>query len=61
MSVDTSHMLEASLIHEYGKHVGCQTKKGSGGEGALNKEDRPPGPYFVYVMAGRADQGRRVG
>ena len=61
MSVDIVHMLEAALISEFGKHVGCQNKTGSGGEGALNKFDRPAGPYFVYVTGGRADQMRRVG
>ena len=54
-------MLEAALISEFGKHVGCQNQSGSGGEGALNRKDPPKGPYFVYITGTRADQMRRVG
>lgn len=60
-SIDIVHMLEAALISEFGRHVGCQNKYGSGGDGALNQEHPQPPPYFVYVVAGRADQPRRVG
>ena len=60
-STDIVHMLEAALISEFGRHVGCQYTHESGGEGALNKENPPPPPYFVYVVGGRADQKRRVG
>ena len=60
-STDIVHMLEAALISEFGRHVGCHNTYGSGGEGALNKENPPPPPYYVYVVGGRADQQRRVG
>lgn len=57
-SVDLIHMLEAALISEYHKHVGCQNREGSGGDGALNRVPPPPPPYFAYVVGGRADQGK---
>lgn len=60
-SIDLIHMIEAALVMEFHKHVGCRNKEGTGGEGALNKPNRPPGPYFVYVTGGRADQPRNVG
>ena len=60
-SVDLIHMLEAGLVMAFYKHVGCRNQKGTGGEGALNKKDRAPPPYFLYVTGGRADQRRRVG
>ena len=60
-SLDLIHMLEASLILEFHKHVGCQNKEGTGGEGFLNSQDPPPPPFFLYVTGGRADQPRRVG
>lgn len=60
-SSDLVHMLEAALISEFGKHVGCRNKEGSGGEGALNRKDKPPPPYFMYITGGRADQHRNVG
>ena len=60
-SADLIHMLEAALVMEFHKHVGCRNKEGSGGEGALNKKDRVPPPYFAYVTGGRADQLRRIG
>lgn len=59
--VGSIQMLEAALISEFGGHIGCQNKPGTGGEGALNKENAPPPPYFVYVTGGRADQHCRVG
>ena len=60
-SVDKVHMLEAALISEFHKHIGCRNKPDSGGEGALNRTNPVKPPYFVYVVAGRADQCRRVG
>ena len=60
-SIDLIHMLEAALVMEFHKHVGCRNKEGTGGEGALNRSERAPGPYYVYVTGGRADQRRRVG
>lgn len=60
-SIDLLHMLEAALISEYHQHVGCRNKKGTGGDGALNRRDPSPPPYYVYVVGGRADQRRRVG
>lgn len=60
-SIDEVHMLEAALISEYHKHVGCRNRADSGGEGALNRGQPPLPPYFVYVVAGRADQGRWLG
>ena len=60
-SLDLIHMLEAALVSEFNKHVGCRNKEGSGGEGALNKKQKTPPPYFLYVTGGRADQSRRVG
>ena len=60
-SADWVHMLEASLISEYAKHVGCHNKDGTGGEGALNRSDPPPPPYYVYIVGTRADQAKRIG
>jgi len=60
-SLDLIHMLEAALVSEFNKHVGCRNKEGSGVEGALNKKQKTPPPYFLYVTGGRADQSRRVG
>lgn len=60
-SVDLIHMLEAALILEFHKHVGCRNKEGSGGDGALNRDQPPPPPYFVYLTGGRADQSCSVG
>lgn len=60
-SIDLIHMLEAALVMEFHKHIGCRNKGGTGGEGALNKTEKSPGPYYVYVTGGRADQPRRVG
>lgn len=60
-SVDLLHMLEAALISEHYQHVGCKNSKGSGGEGALNRTPPAPPPYFLYIVGGKADQGRWVG
>ena len=60
-SIDLVHMLEAALVFEFHKHVGCRNQRGTGGDGALNRKDPSPPPYFVYVTGGRADQMRRVG
>ncbi|CAK8995140.1 unnamed protein product [Durusdinium trenchii] len=53
-------MLEAALVFEFHKHVGCRNQRGTGGDGALNRKDPSPPPYFVYVTGGRADQMRRA-
>lgn len=58
---DLIHTLEAALVMEFHKHVGCRNKEGSGGEGALNKKRKAPPPCSAYVTGGRADQLRRVG
>lgn len=60
-SSDSVHMLEAAIISEFYSKSGCQNKPESGGEGALGRTNPPPPPYFVYIVVGRADQGRRVG
>lgn len=60
-SVDKVHMLEAALILRYHQQVGCRNKKGTGGEGALNRIPCVPPPYYVYITGGRADQHRAVG
>ena len=60
-SLDLVHMLEAALILEYHKHVGCRNQAGTGGEGALNRRVPIAPPFFVYVVGARADQPRRVG
>ena len=60
-SVDLVHMLEASLIQQFHREIGCQNKGGTGGEGCLNKSNPPSPPYFVYITGGGADQPRRVG
>lgn len=60
-SVDLIHMLEAAIIGEFHKHVGCANAPGSGGEGHLNKVNPPAPPYYLYITGGRADQPRRVG
>lgn len=54
-------MLEAALVSEFHKHVGCRNREGSGGEGALNREPVALPPYYVYIVGGRADQPRSVG
>ena len=48
-SIDLVHMLEAALISEFGRHVGCQNTHESGGEGALNKENPPPPPILCML------------
>ena len=60
-SVDLVHMCEAALVSEYHKHVGCKNAEGTGGDGALNRTPPAPPPYFVYVVGGKADEGRWVG
>ena len=60
-SIPLVHMLEAALICKYCLHVGCRNKKGTGGEGYLNRHDGPPGPFFVYIVGARADQHGWVG
>ena len=60
-SIDMIHMLEAALIGQYAQHIGCKNKPNSGGEGALNRHVVLPGPFYAYVVAGRADQPRWVG
>lgn len=60
-SVDLVHMLEAALISEYCMHVGCRNKKGTGGEGALNKKPCAPPPYYMYITGGRADNPKLKG
>ena len=60
-SSDLIHMLEAGLISHFCKHVGCRNKENSGGEGSLNKANKSPGPYYVYITGGRADQLCKVG
>ena len=58
-SADLIHMLEAALILHFGQHVGCRNKPNSGGEGALGRKTVASlPPFYVYVAAGRADQGR---
>lgn len=56
-----THMLEAALIALNEGNAGFRNKPGSGGEGALNRHKPAKPPYFVYVVAGRADQSRWVG
>ena len=60
-SIDFVHMLEAALILHFHQHVGCKNKGGTGGDGALNRRDPSPPPYYVYITGGRADQPRWVG
>lgn len=55
------HMLEAALISECSQHRGCRNAPNSGGEGFLNKKNRPTPPYFVYIVGARADQRKSVG
>lgn len=57
----TISMLEAALISEYQKHIGCKNQPETGGEGALNRSARAIPPFFCYITAGRADQARWVG
>ena len=57
-SVDLVHMLEAALVSEYHQHVGCRNQKGTGGEGALNRNQCLSPPFYVYVSGARADQAR---
>lgn len=56
-----THMLEAALIALNEGTVGFRNKPSSGGEGALNRRKPARPPFFVYVVAGRADQSRWVG
>ena len=60
-SIELVHMLEAALIFEFHKHVGCRNQKGTGGDGALNRKNPSPPPYYVYVTGARADQRRSIG
>ena len=60
-SVDQINMLEAAVISEFQKHVGCKNEPDTGGEGALNRKNRTKPPYYLYVTAGRADKSRWVG
>lgn len=60
-SLDTIHMLEAALISAFEPYMGCKNAPQSGGEGALNRQKPVKPPYFVYIVAGRADQPRWVG
>lgn len=60
-SVDKIHMLEAAVISHFQQHVGCRNEPNTGGEGALNRTNRPPPPYFLYVTAARADKVPWVG
>lgn len=60
-SVDLVHMLEAALISLFHQHIGCRNKEGSGGDGALNRKPPTPPPYFVYIVGGRADEGKWTG
>lgn len=60
-SIDLVHMLEAALIAEFHSVLGCKNHPGTGGDGALNRPNPPPGPYFVYVTGARADQPFWVG
>ena len=57
-SLDMVHMLEAALVSEYHRHVGCRNQKGTGGEGALNRKQCVKPPFYVYVSGARADQAR---
>ena len=58
--VQEIHMLEAALISHFQCGTGCRNTPNSGGEGALNRQNSQ-GPYFAYVVGGRADQNKRVG
>ena len=60
-SIDRISMLEAAVISEFQKHVGCKNEPDTGGEGALNRKTRAEPPYYLYVTAGKADQARWVG
>ena len=60
MDVREIHMLEAALISLFENAVGIQNAPKSGGEGALNRHGAV-GPFYAYVVGGRADQNRRVG
>lgn len=60
-SVDLVHMLEAALISEFCMHVGCRNKKGTGGEGALNRKPCAPPPYYMYITGSRADNPKLKG
>ena len=60
MDVRETHMLEAALISLFQDGTGCQNTPDSGGEGALNRSSSQ-GPYYTYVVGGRADQRVRVG
>ena len=60
-SIDTIHMLEAAVIAEFCQHVGCRNKPETGGEGSLNRLNPSPPPFYLYMVAARADQPRRVG
>lgn len=61
-SLGLTNMLEAALICEFATMVGCKNKPNSGGEGGLNRSSRAMlPPFYVYCVAGRADQPRWVG
>ena len=60
-SIHRINMLEAAVISEFQKHVGCKNEPDTGGEGALNRKNRAQPPYYLYVTAGKADQAKWVG
>ena len=60
-SRDSIQMLEAACISHFSVHVGCRNQHESGGEGAINRSNPPPPPYFLYVVGARADQPKRIG
>lgn len=63
MSLASIEMLEAALIHSF-KHEleGALRNVNKGGEGMRKKCGKPrfSPPYFMYVVAARADQKRRI-
>lgn len=60
-SIDLVHMCEAALIRIFHLHIGCRNRAGSGGDGRLNCQPPPPPPYYVYIVGGRADEGKWTG
>jgi hypothetical protein len=63
MSLAQIEMLEAALISSFAAAMGsaCRnTAKGGEGMRAKGKPRHPP-PYFVYIVAARADQLARIG
>lgn len=56
--VGEANMLEHLLIEKFWDRMGCRNDN-AGGEGQMRTQGDPP--YYVYVVAARADVNKRIG